>query len=163
SAISSWSARMRPVDDPSCTLRAPPSSTGCSTRRTAVGRGGRGTGERAGDPHLPGARTHPVHARRRGGRPDAPSGRGPGPPARRRGAGTPPERVDIDQIRLVALLDDGSVPRALVEDAGGIGYVVRVGTPVGPRGGVVVAVESGRLRIREPDADDDIVLPLRTG
>src|SRR5262249_60409770 len=78
-------------------------------------------------------------------------------------AGTPLERVDIDQIRLVALLDDGSVPRALVEDAGGIGYVVRVGTPVGPRGGVVVAVESGRLRIREPDADDDIVLPLRTG
>lgn len=85
------------------------------------------------------------------------------PAALPRVAGTPLERVDIDQIRLVALLDDGSVPRALVEDAGGIGYVVRVGTPVGPRGGVVVAVESGRLRIREPDADDDIVLPLRTG
>lgn len=85
------------------------------------------------------------------------------PAALPRAAGTPLERVDIDQIRLVALVDDGSVPRALVEDAAGIGYVVRVGTPVGPRGGVVVAIEPGSLRIREPDADDDIVLPLRTG
>jgi Tfp pilus assembly protein PilP len=84
------------------------------------------------------------------------------PPTAPRVAGTPLERVDVDQIRLVALVDDGKVPRALVEDAGGIGYVVRVGTPIGPRGGVVVAVEPGTIRIREPDADDDIVLPLRT-
>src|SRR5262249_3441402 len=84
------------------------------------------------------------------------------PAALPRAAGTPLERVDVDQVRLVALGDDGSVPRVLVEDAGGIGYVVRVGTPLGPRGGVVVAVEQGTIRIREPDADDDIVLPLRT-
>jgi len=77
-------------------------------------------------------------------------------------AGTPLERVDVDQVRLVALVDDGRVARALVEDAGGMGYVVRVGTPIGPRAGVVVAVEPGRIRIREHDADDDIVLPLRT-
>ena len=75
---------------------------------------------------------------------------------------TPLERVDIDQIRLVAVVHDGRAPRALLEDAGGLGYVVGVGTPVGPRGGVVVAIERGTLRIREPDADDDIVLPLRT-
>ena len=79
-----------------------------------------------------------------------------------RATGTPLERVDIDQIRLVALVDDGRAPRALVEDAGGVGYVVRVGTPVGPRGGVVIAVGPGALRIRERDADDDIVLVLRT-
>jgi len=75
---------------------------------------------------------------------------------------TPLERVDIDQIRLVAVVHDGHAARALLEDAGGIGYVVGVGTPVGPRGGVVVAVERSALRIHEPDGDDDIVLPLRT-
>src|SRR5262245_53070878 len=85
------------------------------------------------------------------------------PAALPRVAGTPLERVDIDQLRLVALVDDGSVPRAPVEGPGGIGYVARFGTPVGPGAGAVVAAEPGRLRIREPDVDDDIVLPLRTG
>lgn len=74
--------------------------------------------------------------------------------------GTALERVDLDQIRLAALALDARAPRALLEDAAGIGYIVGVGTPVGRRGGVVIAIERGRLRIREPDVDDDIVLAL---
>jgi Tfp pilus assembly protein PilP len=75
-------------------------------------------------------------------------------------AGTPLERLDLDQVRLVALVHDARPPRALLEDAAGIGYIVGVGTPVGRRGGTVVAIEPGRLRIREPDTDDDLVLTL---
>ena len=80
------------------------------------------------------------------------------PPVPGQTAGTALERLDLEQIRLAALALDGRAPRALLEDAAGIGYIVGVGTPVGRRGGVVIAIERGRLRIREPDVDDDIVL-----
>jgi Tfp pilus assembly protein PilP len=82
------------------------------------------------------------------------------PPAPGQAAATALERVDLDQLRLAALALDVRAPRALLEDAAGIGYIVGVGTPVGRRGGVVIAIERGRLRIREPDGDDDIVLAL---
>jgi len=75
-------------------------------------------------------------------------------------AGTPLERLDLDHVRLVALVHDSSPPRALLEDAAGLGYIVGIGTPIGRRGGTVVAIERGRLRIREPDSDDDVVLTL---
>jgi Tfp pilus assembly protein PilP len=74
--------------------------------------------------------------------------------------GTPLERLDLDQVRLVALVHDALPPRALLEDAAGIGYIVGLGTPIGRRGGTVVAIEPSRLRIREPDTDDDVVLTL---
>src|SRR5262249_10256121 len=54
------------------------------------------------------------------------------PAALPRAAGTPLERVDIDQIRLVALVDDGRLPPAPLEDAARNGYLVRVGTPGAP-------------------------------
>jgi Tfp pilus assembly protein PilP len=73
---------------------------------------------------------------------------------------TPLERLDLDQLRLVALAHEARAARALLEDAAGIGYIVAVGTRVGRRGGVVVAIERRSLRIREPDGDDDIVLAL---
>jgi len=82
------------------------------------------------------------------------------PPAPVPPGGTPLERLDIDQVRLVALVYDARHPRALLEDAAGIGYVVTQGTPVGRRGGTVLAIEPGRLRIREADADEDLVLAL---
>jgi Tfp pilus assembly protein PilP len=82
------------------------------------------------------------------------------PPATGPVAPTALERLDLDQLRLVALAHDARAARALLEDTTGIGYIVGIGTPVGRRGGVVVAIERGRLRIREPDGDDDIVLAL---
>jgi len=75
-------------------------------------------------------------------------------------AGTPLERLDLEQVRLVAVVPDARPPRGLIEDAAGLGYIVRIGTPIGRRGGTVVAIERGRLRIREPDSDDDVVLTL---
>jgi hypothetical protein len=82
------------------------------------------------------------------------------PPAPRVDAATPLQRIEVDRVRLVALVYR-PVMRALLEDDAGVGYVASPGTAIGPRGGTVVAIERGRLRIREPAAPDDIVLTLR--
>src|SRR5262245_16270238 len=79
------------------------------------------------------------------------------PPAPPRAA-TPLERVELDRLRLVGLVYD-PVPGALLEDDTGAVHRAAVGTAVGPRGGEVVAVEPGRLRLREPGGDD-VVLAL---
>lgn len=80
----------------------------------------------------------------------------PPPPAR---AAAPLERVELERLRLVGLVY-GRAPRALLEDDAGAVHRATVGTPVGPRRGVVVAIEPGRLRVREPGGDD-VVLVLR--
>ena len=80
------------------------------------------------------------------------------PPAPARAA-TPLERVELERLRLVGLVY-GRAPRALLEDDAGAVHRATIGTPVGSRHGVVVAIEPGRLRVREPGGDD-IVLVLR--
>jgi hypothetical protein len=82
----------------------------------------------------------------------------PPPPPRADGA-TPLQRLEVDQLRLVALVY-APVSRALLEDAAGIGHVAVVGTPIGPRGGTVIGIAPGALRIHEPGTGD-IVLELR--
>ena len=83
------------------------------------------------------------------------------PPERPRAAAvTPLERIELDRVRLVALVYQ-PVARALLEDDAGVGYVATTGTPIGPRGGRVVGIEPGRLRIREPAATEDVILVLR--
>jgi len=74
-------------------------------------------------------------------------------------AATPLERLEIDRLRLVGLVF-APAERALLEDQTGVAYVATVGTPIGPRGGRVVALEPGRLRIHEPAAEGDTVLEL---
>jgi hypothetical protein len=73
---------------------------------------------------------------------------------------TPLQQLEIDRVRLVALVYE-PVARALLEDEAGIGYVAGVGTPIGPRGGTVVRIARGKLRIREPAAPGEVVLELR--
>ena len=80
-------------------------------------------------------------------------------PAPHAEAATPLQRLEIDQVRLVALVYR-PVARALLEDEARIGYLAGPGTAIGPRGGTVVAIERGRLRIREPAARDEIVLAM---
>lgn len=75
-------------------------------------------------------------------------------------ATTPLQRLEIDHLRLVALVYQ-PVARALLEDDAGIGYVAATGTAIGPRGGRVVGIERGKLRIREPAAPEEIILTLR--
>jgi len=75
--------------------------------------------------------------------------------------GAPLQRLEIAQLTLVALVCDLPVPRALLEDPDGIGYIAIPGTPVGRNGGRVVAIERRKLHIREPGADHEIALELQ--
>lgn len=70
---------------------------------------------------------------------------------------TPLERVQVDRLRLVGLVYAPS-PRALLEDDAGAVHRATVGTPMGPRGGAVAAIEPGRLRVREPGGDDLVLV-----
>jgi type IV pilus assembly protein PilP len=82
---------------------------------------------------------------------------------------TPLERYQIGQLRLVAVIYDTQQPRAVVEDGEGLGYIVRLGTPIGPNGGTVRGIERGRVLISEDAVDfygerhpSDVVMELRT-
>jgi type IV pilus assembly protein PilP len=66
---------------------------------------------------------------------------------------SPLQRYDIGQLKLVAIIYNASVPRAVVEDDAGLGYIIRVGTPIGVNGGAVKAIEQGRVRVQEESID----------
>ena len=68
-------------------------------------------------------------------------------------ARTPLQRYDLGQLRLVAVIYDAQSPRAVVEDDAGLGYIVRVGTPIGANGGAVKAIEKGKMRVEEESID----------
>jgi type IV pilus assembly protein PilP len=81
---------------------------------------------------------------------------------------TPLQRYEVGQLKLVAIIYDTREPRAVLEDDEGIGYIVKVGTPVGLNDGIVRAIERGRLVIEESSVDfygeahpSDLVLELR--
>ena len=80
---------------------------------------------------------------------------------------TPLERCEIGQLRLVALIYDPAELLAVVEDATGLGYIVRLGTRIGPHGGAVRKIERGRLVVHEDRVDaygdhhaEDVALEL---
>ena len=84
-------------------------------------------------------------------------------------ARSPLQRYDIGQLRLVAVIYEASQPRAVVEDDAGLGYIVRVGTPIGANGGAVKAIERGKLRVEEESIDfygdrqaSEVVMELAT-
>jgi type IV pilus assembly protein PilP len=66
---------------------------------------------------------------------------------------SPLQRYDLGQLKLVAIIYNASVPRAVVEDDAGLGYIIRVGTPIGVNGGAVKAIEQGRVRVQEEAID----------
>ena len=66
---------------------------------------------------------------------------------------TPLQRYELGQLKLVAVIYDTSDPRAVVEDDEGLGYIVRVGTPIGPHGGEVKGIERGRVMVNEDSVD----------
>ena len=82
---------------------------------------------------------------------------------------TPLQRYEIGQLHLVAIIYETLEPRAVVEDDQGLGYIVKVGTPIGPSGGVVRAIERGRVLITEQSIDyygeqrlNEVTMELRT-
>lgn len=66
---------------------------------------------------------------------------------------SPLERYELGQLRLTAVIYGGSEPRAVVEDDSGLGYIVKLGTRIGPNGGKVYQIDRGRVTVREDYVD----------
>jgi Tfp pilus assembly protein PilP len=69
--------------------------------------------------------------------------------AEKEGPHTPLEGYEIGQLRLVGIVKDAGIVRAMVEDSAGLGYIVTTGTPIGSSGGVVRSIEQRRMLIQE--------------
>jgi type IV pilus assembly protein PilP len=83
---------------------------------------------------------------------------------------TPLQRYELGQLRLVAVIYDTRDPRAVVEDEGGLGYIIRVGTKIGVNDGVVRGIERGRVLVEEESVDffgehraSEVVLEMASG
>jgi type IV pilus assembly protein PilP len=70
-------------------------------------------------------------------------------PARSRENLSPLERLELSQLKLVGIVWDIKEPRAIVEDTGGLGYIVKVGTPIGSNDGKVKAILRNELVVEE--------------
>lgn len=68
---------------------------------------------------------------------------------RRRENLSPLERFEIGQLKLVGVVWNVKEPTALVEDNSGLGYMVKVGTPIGSNDGKVREVRRDSLIVEE--------------
>ena len=66
---------------------------------------------------------------------------------------SPLERLDLGQLKIVGIVWDIKEPRAMVEDTAGLGYTVKVGTPIGSNDGKVKAIHRNQIIIEEISAD----------
>jgi len=66
---------------------------------------------------------------------------------------SPLERLDLGQLKIVGIVWDIKEPRAMVEDTSGLGYTVKVGTPIGSNDGKVKAIHRNQIIIEEISAD----------
>lgn len=66
---------------------------------------------------------------------------------------SPLERYEIGQLKLVAIVWDIKEPKAMVEDAAGLGYIVKIGTLIGPNDGKVKAIKPAEVVIEESFTD----------
>jgi type IV pilus assembly protein PilP len=73
--------------------------------------------------------------------------------SRRRENLSPLERLDLAQLKVVGIIWDIKEPRAMVEDSAGLGYVVKVGTPIGSNEGTVKAIHRNQIVVEEFTVD----------
>lgn len=59
------------------------------------------------------------------------------------------ERYDLGQLKVVGIIWNLKDPTAMVEDSAGLGYVVKVGTPIGANGGTIKAIKQNEIVIEE--------------
>lgn len=62
---------------------------------------------------------------------------------------SPLERVDLSQLKIVGIVWEIKQPRAMVEDSAGLGYIVKVGTPIGINEGTVKAIHRNQIVVEE--------------
>jgi len=79
--------------------------------------------------------------------------------------GTPLEKMDLNSLKLVAVVWNIPNPRAMVEDSGGKGYILTVGTRIGRnRGQITQITPSGIVVSEKYEADGKLKtreIPLR--
>jgi Tfp pilus assembly protein PilP len=66
---------------------------------------------------------------------------------------SPLERYELGQLRLVGVVWHVKEPSAMIEDSAGLGYVVKVGTPIGPNDGKVKAIKPDQIIVEETYVD----------
>ncbi len=66
---------------------------------------------------------------------------------------TPLQRFHLGQLKLVGVVWQTGQPKALIEDGDGLGYIVEAGTRIGANGGVIRAIEPGRVVVEEYETD----------
>jgi type IV pilus assembly protein PilP len=59
------------------------------------------------------------------------------------------ERFELGQLKIVGIIQDLKEPRALIEDTAGLGYIVKVGTPIGSNDGRVKAIGRSEVIVEE--------------
>jgi Tfp pilus assembly protein PilP len=62
---------------------------------------------------------------------------------------SPLEQFELGQLKLVGIVWDVKEPRAMVEDASGLGYIIRLGTPIGANEGKVKAIKPDEVVVEE--------------
>lgn len=63
------------------------------------------------------------------------------------------ETLELAQLDLIAIITMGEERRAMVRDAKGVGYMIKVGTPIGKKGGIVQEIRAKEVVIREKQRD----------
>lgn len=69
--------------------------------------------------------------------------------ARQRENLSPLERFDLGQLKVVGVVWDLKEPRAMIEDSAGLGYIVKLGTPIGANDGTVKAIARNEIVVEE--------------
>jgi type IV pilus assembly protein PilP len=72
---------------------------------------------------------------------------------KKRAPRTPLERIDIGQLKLVGIILAESGNKALVEEASGKGYIIKIGTYLGTNSGKVVKIEKDTVVVAEEYED----------
>jgi Tfp pilus assembly protein PilP len=66
---------------------------------------------------------------------------------------SPLERFDLSQLKVTGIVWDIKEPRAMIEDKTGLGYIVKVGTPIGGSEGRVKAIRRDQIVVEETYED----------
>jgi len=72
---------------------------------------------------------------------------------KKRAPQTPLERIDLGQLKLVAIIMASTGNRAMVEEASGKGYVIKKGTYIGTNAGKVVEIVKDKVLVEEEFED----------
>ncbi|MGD8519629.1 MAG: pilus assembly protein PilP [Desulfobacterales bacterium] len=67
---------------------------------------------------------------------------------------TPLERIDLGQLKLVAIVEAKSGNKAMVEESSGKGYVIEKGTYIGTNAGKVVSIDMNKVLVKEEFEDN---------